>query len=778
MRRPATNFKPAPTRTATPVMAGPRFPVWLMAVLLVLVTIALYWPATGHDFVNLDDNQYVLNNPHVTSGLTWQNAWWALGSGYAANWHPVTWLSHMLDCQMFGLKPSGHHLTNVLLHALNAMLVFVLLQQMTGARWRSLWVAALFAFHPLRVESVAWVAERKDVLSACFGLLALVFYARYVRKTESRRQKAESDGRFLPTVLCPLSSGHYWLSLLFLALGLMSKPMLVTWPFVMLLLDYWPLGRNAEFGVRNAGARIRNAEAGAAGTVPGRASPWMKLVWEKIPFFALAAAASIVTFVVQGGAMAEAKSFPLGMRSGNALISYCRYLGRLFWPTDLAVFYPYPEHWPLEEVLLGGGLIVGVSGLLFVLRRRAPFLLMGWLWFCGTLVPVIGLVQVGAQAMADRYSYIPSLGVLILAVWGAYELSRRWHYAAMALPVAGCAAIALCLALTRQQLGHWKNTETLFQHALAVTENNWLAHNTIGSILEKKGQFNEAITHYQEAIRLKPDYAEARYNLGVALVSNGQIDEAMGQFQEAIRLDPECAEAHNNLGVALVNKGQIDEAIRQHREALRVKPDYAEAHYNLGIALIRKGQIDEAISQYHEAIRLKPDYADAHNNLGNILLKKGQIDEAISQFQETLRLQPDYALAHNNLGSGLAQKGQWAEAIAHYQRTLVLQPGATVPQNHLAWLLATCPQAALRNGAQAVELARELERLSGGKNPEYLDTLAAAYAEAGQFPQAVEAAGRALSLAAAQTNLHVEEIRGRLKLYQNHSPYHESPPNQ
>jgi Flp pilus assembly protein TadD len=615
-----------------------------MAALLALVTIALYWPATSYDFVNYDDNVYVLDNAHVTGGLTLENARWAFRSGYAANWHPVTWLSHMLDCQLFGLAPRGHHLTNVLLHALNAMLIFALLQQMTGATWRSLSVAALFAVHPLRVESVAWVAERKDVLSGCFGLLALIAYARYA-EVQSLKSKVQSPppasrithhvSRFTFHVSRrpPHAAIFYLLSLGLFALGLMSKPMLVTWPFVLLLLDYWPLER---FQRRSAG----------------------RLVTEKIPFFVLAVVASVVTFMVQqrGGAVMAAETLPLSVRGGNALISCCRYLGKLFRPTDLAVFYPHPGSWPLESVLLAGGLIAGLSVLLFVKRRGYPFLLMGWLWYLGTLVPVIGLIQVGDQSMADRYSYLPLIGVLVLAVWGVCELTRGWHYPVFALPVAGSMAIVLCMALTRQQLGYWKDSETLFRHALAVTEKNQVALNNLGMALARKGQTDEAIRQYQEALRLKPDYAEPHYNLGNLLARAGQIDEAMREYQEAVRLKPDYAAAHNNLGFALARKGQMDQAIRQYQEAIHLKPDYAGAHYNLGFALVRLGQTDEAIRQLQEAVRLKPDYAEAHYSLGNELAKKGQIDEAITHYQEAIRLKPGYTEAQNNLARALGIK--------------------------------------------------------------------------------------------------------------------------
>jgi Flp pilus assembly protein TadD len=481
----------------------------------------------------------------------------------------------------------------VLLHAANTALVFLLFQRMTRATWRSLLVAALFGWHPLRVESVAWVTERKDVLSTFFGLLCLMAYAQYVGKSR---------------VHSPQSKGFYLLALLFFALGLMSKPMLVTWPFVMLLLDWWPLNRmrSAECGVR-----ILNLKP---------------LLIEKIPFFALAAAASVVTFVAQrnGGAVVAMENLPLGARAGNAMISYCRYLGKTFWPTDLAVFYPHPGHWPLAEVLLAGLFLAGISALVFMQRRRQPFMLVGWLWFVGTLVPVIQLIQAGPVAMADRFTYVPSVGLLVLIIWGAHELTRGWRHHAMVLAPAGTAAVVLCMALTRHQLGYWRDSETLFQHALKVTQNNCLAHKTIGDVLLKKGQTDEAISQFREAIRLNPDYPEAHDNLGNALFIKGRTDEAISQFREAIRLKPDYADAHNNLGAALCNTGKIDEAISEDQEAIRLKPDYADAHNNLGAALGGKGRTDEAISQFQEALRLKPEDTDAQNNLAKALELKGK----------------------------------------------------------------------------------------------------------------------------------------------------------
>ena len=664
MRKPATESEPAPTEASASVADRPCFSAWLLALLLALMTIATYWPATHHDFVNYDDNIYVTSNVHVQNGLTVESIKWAFLNPVSANWHPVTMLSHMLDCQLFGLEPWGHHLTSLLLHALNTVLVFLLLRSMTGALWRSVLVAALFGVHPLHVESVAWVAERKDVLSAFFGLLALWTYARYVQKSEARGQK--SDLRPLSSVLRPLASGFYWLSLFFFTLGLMSKAMLVTLPFVMLLLDYWPLERFAIYDLRFTNFR----------SFLSHVTSHTSLFLEKIPFFALAAAASVVTFVVQkqGGTVITVENLPLGARAANALISCCRYLGKMFWPADLAVYYPHPGYWPQAEVLLAGVFLCGTSALIFFGRRRYPFLLVGWLWFIGALVPVIGLVQVGGQSMADRYTYIPSLGVLILVIWGAYELARHWRYHVIALAVAGLAAIVLCIAMTRQQLGYWQDSETLFRHALKVTENNPLAHKTLGDALFDEGQTREAVSQYQEAIRLKPDDTLVHNNLGSALFKKGQTDEAISQYQEVIRLKPDYAEAHYNLGIALLKKGQTDEAINQYREAIRLKPGYAEARYNLGITLLKTGHTDEAISQFQETIRLKPNDADAYNNLGNALLNHGQTGAAISQFQEVIRLKPGDAVAHYNLGNALFNQGQTDGAISQFREAIRLKP--------------------------------------------------------------------------------------------------------
>ena len=553
----------------------------LLAVLLVLVTMAVFWPATRCDFIDFDDPYYVSGNPYVQGGLTWASFKWVCVNPVADNWHPLTVLSHMLVCQVFGVNPWGHHLANVVLHALNAALVFAVLQLMTGAKWRSLLVAALFALHPLRLESVVWVSERKDVLSGFFGLLSLIAYARYAQRrmqnAEGRMQKSEA----ITTHHATRNTQHvsrftfhasifYLLSLFFFALGLMSKPMLVTWPFVMLLLDYWPLRR-----MQNAECRMQKSEPITTHHAPRNTLP---LLLEKLPFFLLAALGSLVTFLVQqhGVSIASGAGVPLGARVENALVSYCRHLGHLFWPTRLAVFYPHPGEWPLAEVLLAGGVVLAVSVVAWVQRRRQPYLLVGWLWFVGMLVPVIGLVQTGGQAMADRHTYLPSLGLLLLVVWGASELLQgasevrsptmkeqpgaRLHPSSFILHpslfcAAGSLAIVGCLVLTRQQLGYWQDGETLFRHALEVTENNYVAHNCLGLALLNKGQLDESIIQSSQAIRLKPNDSLAYNNLGVALLRSGRTGESIRRFEEALQLKPDYADARRNLTVALTARG-------------------------------------------------------------------------------------------------------------------------------------------------------------------------------------------------------------------------------
>ena len=633
------------------------------AVALGVLTLLVYLPVRQHDFLNYDDNQYVTENAHIRTGLTWENVKWALHTPVAALWHPLTLVSHMADCQFYGLRPSDHHLTNVLLHAANTLLVFLVFRKMTGATGRSLVLAAFFGLHPLRVESVAWIAERKDVLSTFFFLLTLWAYAAYVKKSTVHSpqstvagQKSEVSGLKSKVEaaranepLSPLISRGkresasnrtvwYCLSLALFACGLMSKPMLVTLPFVLLLLDYWPLSRLSFPALQNS------------------STPPLHLFLEKLPFFLLSAAASLVTFLVQRSAGAVAATLPFAARTENALVSYCRYLGKLFWPVDLCILYPHPDYWPTMLVLLCGMMLLGISILAFAAARRHPWFLTGWLWYVGTLVPVIGLVQVGQQSMADRYSYIPDIGLLVAIIWGVHELTKRWRPAETRLAVTALVMTVLCVALTHRQIGYWKDSETVFRHAIAATKNNSLAHGSLAKALTGKGRIEEAIDEYRKAISLEPKDTIARNNLGILLEQKGLIDEAMSQYLDALGQNPNDAVTHNNLGMGLANKGQLNEATAHFETAIGISSGYADAHHNLGLVLAMRGHIDEAILQYQEAIRINPAYAKAYKNLGMALARKGRLDEAIFQFQQAVRIDPGYTEAQKYLALARAQK--------------------------------------------------------------------------------------------------------------------------
>jgi tetratricopeptide (TPR) repeat protein len=621
-----------------------------LCALLFLIVLGVFLPALRHDFINYDDDFYVTDNSHVRAGFTWASVQWGFRSTEVGNWHPLTWLSHMLDCQIFGLNAWGHHLSSLLIHAANTVLVFLAFRRLTGAIWRSAFVALLFGVHPLHVQSVAWVAERKDVLSTFFFLATLWAYSRYVecriRSAECgvQRSQAEHPTSSIPHPTSNIThhasritfhvsrftshaSFFYALSLVLFALGLMCKPMLVTLPFILLLLDYWPLSR----------LQLKSA---------------FPLLLEKLPFLALAAASSALTFLVQqqAGAVETATRLALPDRVGNALVAYSRYLGKFLYPTRLAVFYPHPGHWPTATVLLAGLILIGLTVLMLVLRRQRPYLIVGWLWFLVTLIPVIGLVQVGAQSMADRYSYIPLLGLFVLVAWGAHELTEYWRVH----PVFPCAVatgvLLACLALTCHEVAFWKNSGTLFQRALAVTDASSIAHLHLGNFeLLERGRLDEAISHFRAAINLEPSLADAHSQLGTALYRQGRREEGVLQLETATRLKPSYAPVHFNLGVALQNQGRSDDAITQFREALRWRPDYAEAHNGLGAALETKGQLDEGLGHLEEAVRLRPDLATAHCNLGLALVIKGRRSEAISHFTQALKLRPNYPEAERQL---------------------------------------------------------------------------------------------------------------------------------
>ena len=564
-----------------------HFLILLISLFLIVVTLAAFEQLRNHAFINLDDDIYITKNRQVQSGLTLEGVTWAFTTMHAGNWHPLTWLSLMLDCQLYGLNPSGHHLTNLVFHIVNTLLLFLVLERMTGALWRSGFVAALFALHPLHVESVAWVVERKDVLSTFFWMLTMWTYAHYVERPGFNR---------------------YLLVLLFFTLGLLSKPMLVTLPFVLLLFDYWPLGR-FQFGQSSGDPKSHTSKSMNPGDQKSIA---FRLVREKAPFFALCAVSSVLTIFAQqkGGAVIPLEHYPLESRIANALVSYVSYIEKMIWPRNLAVFYPYQEMLPIWKVVGSGLLLVCVSLLVIRAARKLPCLVVGWFWYLGTLIPVIGLVQVGVQAMADRYTYVPLIGLFIMIAWSAPDILVGWRYRRVVLSISVGLLPLLLMIVTKLQVKHWQSGVKLFEHSLDVTFNNFVIHNNLGAALAEQGKIQEAMAHYTEALRIKPDLVQAHNNLGGALAEQGKIQEAMAHFAEALRIKPDYAEAHNNLGGALARQGKIQEAMAHYTEALRIKPDYAKAHINLGLAYLMIGNKSSALEEYKILEKIDPDLAN------------------------------------------------------------------------------------------------------------------------------------------------------------------------
>ena len=869
---------------------------------LVALTLAAYWPVLGHGFVAYDDGDYVTQNAQVQAGLTWEGVVWAFRSGEAANWHPLTWLSHMLDAQLYGLSPVGHHLTSLLLHLANTLLLFLLLRALTGREWPSAFVAGLFALHPLHVESVAWVAERKDVLSAFFFLLTLAAYASYasartgtLANTVAPGAKSLSGKKPLASPVAPPSPARarrfYVLALVLFVLGLMSKPMVVTLPCVLLLLDWWPL-RRMEF---SAGGGVRKT--------------LLPLLLEKVPFLVLTALSSTVTMLVQQGAATSWKDYGLSQRLANAMASYAKYLGKAFWPIDLSIFYPHPfvnraDRWSSGQIVLAVLFLAAVSGLALWRARREGWFLVGWFWYLGMLVPVIGIFQVGGQAMADRYTYLPLIGIFIGVVWGLdHWLSRSRQVAT----IIGVLAILACAGLTRRQVTFWQDDFALFEHALTVNERNATAHGNLALAFTKKGDYEralkhcqaaleadpsdwlswhvkgaidvamgkpqeairnfetalrwrpesaetwfqlgdacanlsmlpDAIDHYRAALRLKPDMVAAHNNLGVAFVLQGRRDEAAKEFTEAARLDPKAPDKYYNLGTTLADSGKFKEAEAPLTEAVRLRPDYvealaalagvltgegraaesearlrdaerlcpntAEARFKLGNALLTSGftnqsavafaaaarlepnlakallnaaqsllehgQFDDALARLRAVVRLEPGNAEGHERLGLLLASQQKLGEAAPHLQEAAHLTPN-AETHYNLGLVLGMQGRLAEALANYRRALQEKPDSAPTLNDIAWILATAPQAELRNGAEAVALAERASRSGGSPNPRFLGTLAAAYAEAGRFAEAVSTVEKTRDLAQAAGDKSLAELAAsRLELYRKQQAY-------
>jgi protein O-mannosyl-transferase len=646
--------------------ANSGFLIGNVCILLAGIVWIVFGQTLRHEFVNYDDDEYVRGNPRITTGLTLEGIRWAFTHVHAANWHPLTTISHMLDCQLYGLQPWGHHLTNVLLHAAATVFLFLALRQLTGAHWPSAFVAAVFAIHPLRVESVAWVAERKDVLSGVFFMLTLWAYARYARSNRP-------------------SSGRYIIALALFALGLLCKPTLVTLPFVLLLLDYWPLRR---FALQSPGSKppgsmrdhvaIRHSEnPSRGGSLPTK--PVQYLLIEKIPFFVLSAASCVATILAQERAVRTIQQLNFGDRVANAMVSYVAYLGQMIWPVGLSLVYPYHVGGRIiAQALLASLVLLIISVVFFIWRRKYPFLLVGWLWFLGVLVPMIGIVQVGSQARADRYTYLAQIGLYLLVTWGALELPTKWRGGREVLIAVAVLIVTGLTADSYLQTSYWRNGETLWSQALANTSDNALAQSNLGDALMRKGQLDDAVVHLRKALEIKANFAEANNSLGYVLMKKGQLDEAVVHFRKALASNPNFAEANNNLGFVLMKKGQMDDAVVYFRKAVEINPEYPNANYNLafalGYALAQKGNMADAITSYRAALRIRPNDPIVRNNLAASLAAMGKTDEAIEQFREVLRLDGNYQEAHVNLASMLLQLGRRDEAVAELREALRLNP--------------------------------------------------------------------------------------------------------
>jgi protein O-mannosyl-transferase len=706
----------ARSRRATRAVKSTGAPkIILIAIFLVTITWLVFGRTIGYDFVNYDDRVYVYENPIVTNGVTLHGIVWAFTHAHARNWHPLTTLSHMLDCTMFDLRAGGHHFTNVFLHTLAVLLLFFALHKMTrgssspgddsvrladrtGNVWRSAFVAAVFAIHPLHVESVAWVAERKDVLSAVFFMLTLAAYSAYVREPSIRR---------------------YLVVSLFFACGLMSKPMLVTVPLVLLLLDYWPLarrqtsevrGQRSDVGRQRSEVRCRQSKTETARL---ENQSWLRLVLEKLPLFALSILCGLVTFLIQERSAGSLEPLPLAWRINNAIVSGVTYIWQMFWPIRLTVFYPHPEnHLAIWQMALALGFLFAVTALVLIYRRSRPYLLVGWLWYLVMLLPVIGILQVGLQGHADRYTYLPQIGLYIALTWLIADLISSVRYRRGVLAAASAIVLMALSACAWKQTSYWRNSETLWTRALAVTTNNETAHT----------------------------------NFGMLLLSQGQVDEAISHLQTALQIVSKSGEEHYSLTRAII-------------------------YSDLASASVRKGKSEEAIAYLEKAVELQPNYGDAHYNLGSVLFQKGEIDQAVAQWRTTLSINPDDGATHTALANALLQKGQLREAIVHYEAAMDLEPVPVLPLNNLAWILSTSDDPKVRNGRRALELAQRAVQLSRAQDPRYIRTLAAAYAALGRFPDAMETAERALRLAREQDASDVARaIQNDIDLYRDNLP--------
>jgi tetratricopeptide (TPR) repeat protein len=759
---------------------------WWIGLLLAVVTLAVYWPVRTCDFLDFDDDYYVTQNAHVQLGLTGEALRWAFTTGWQGNWHPLTWISHIIDYRVYGSNATGHHFTSLLLHAANSVLLFGVLRLMTGAVWRSALVAGLFAWHPMHVESVAWVAERKDVLSTFFGLLALGMYGRYAA-IQNYKLEIQNEG-----TEAKAGSGALWYygaAVVFYGMSLMSKSMLVTLPFVMLLLDYWPLRRSEKWRVMSGGPSaevgqtagvtgvVERAPINATGIRRWSAGAWGGLILEKAPFFGLAAGCCVVTMLLQRHAGAVASEFwlPMDARMMNAVAAYLGYTAKLLWPQGLCILYPMPHEWPMRLML--PGVLYLICGAVLVVKwgRALPYLAVGWLWFIGTLVPVIGLVQVGNQYMADRYSYIPSVGLFVAVAWGLGDLATRVSAAKPVLAVLACGCLGLCLWRTHVQLQYWRDSVTVFEHTVSVTKNNPVALCNLAVALTAQGKFEEAIARAQEAQEIDPRVTSAEAAMAYAYSGEHKMSAAAEHYRKALALDPGFTSAMNNL--ALILSTDPDAANRDGAEAVRLaegacdRSDHIEPLFlgTLATAYAEVGRFDDAIAANNRACEMaeaagKYDLATAFRSRSHYYAThkpfRNEVDPAVDECKAAMEAEA---------------RGESAAALQDYRKALEINPDLVPALNNLAWDLATDADGRKRDGAEAVRLAERACELTGRHEPYYIGTLAAAYAEAGRFNEAVAAGNEArrLYLAAGRKDM-AETNRIFAQEYQAHRAYHEA----
>ena len=672
---------------------------------LVTATLVAYEPIRHNGFVSYDDTAYITDNPNVTGGITQASVIWAFTNSHMGNWYPLTLLSHMLDCEIFGLNPLGNHFINVLLHIASSLLLFWILAKITGAIWPSAFVAAVFAIHPLQVESVAWAAERKTVLSGFFWFLTIAVYIWYTKR---------------PGI------GRYILLFVTYALCIMTKPVVVTLPLVLLLLDYWPLER-LNWKHRPA----------------GKTEPLSRLFMEKAPFLVLSAILSAATIAAQknAGALIPAEAIPFDSRVANMFLSYIKYIGKTIFPSRLAVFYPHSNTtFSVTVIILCALIFILITAISIFAAGKRKYITVGWLWYVGTLVPMIGLVQAGEQAIADRYMYLPIIGLLVIIGWIARDFVFNRPRLKLTISVLATIILFSSVVLTQNQIRYWQNGMVLFEHALKVTKNNHVAEKGYGSELFAAGRLDEAAAHFRNALMTHPGYLEAGNELGKIYFKQGKLNEAVACFNKILKY----------------NKGS------------------AEIYYNLGITLMQQKKYEESIKCFAKVLELDSKYPDAHNNMGIALLATGKKTEAIKHLNEALQTNSNDAGLYGNLGNAYVQSGTYDLAVQNWAKALKLKPNSTEILNNIAWILATVDDKSVRDANKAIEAAGRACELTANKNAEYLDTLAATYAAASRFDDAIKTAHRSLDIAKAgnQTDL-AGEIEKRIKLYEAGQPYRE-----